>query len=261
MLAIALLVVLFHAACTPAAGPDKPALVAGVAASVQPVVVELAERFEAEHGIPVTIVAGSSGTLAEQLRQGAPLDLIISADRRYTSDLAAGDWLEPGSIAVLARGELVAVTSLDSSPGSVARLLRSDAVRQVALANPDLAPYGDAARRYLQDQGLWAETAERIVYGENVAQAFQFVSSGNAELGFVPRSLLIASDAKGVHPLSPLPPEASTTLEVTAGVSAESDNTDAARRFIRSLGDERTLETWRRFGYASHLGKVDVAER
>ncbi|MDE2836355.1 MAG: molybdate ABC transporter substrate-binding protein [Chloroflexota bacterium] len=259
-MAIALLLVPFQSACTPTAGPGEPALVVGIAASVQPVVVELAARFEAEHGIPVTLVTGSSGTLAEQLRQGAPLDLIISADSRYTSDLAAEALLDPGSITALVRGELVAVTNLDSSAGSVALLLEAAAVRHVALANPDLAPYGDAARRYIQGQGLWEETAGRIVYGENVAQAFQFVATGNAELGFVPRSLLIASDAEGVHELPALPPEASAPLQVTAGVSAGSGSGDAARRFIRSLGDERTLETWRRFGYA-HLGKVDVAER
>lgn len=257
---MALSLVLLATACAPTPGEGEPALLVGVAASIHPVAVELAARFEADHGTPVTLVAGASGTLAEQVRQGAPLDLLISADSRYTSDLAAEGLLDGARIAVLATGELVAITSLDGAPDGVAALLHGSVVRQVALANPDLAPYGDAARRYLQEQGLWEDAAERVVYGENVAQAFQFVASGNAELGFVPRSLVIASGAEGVRALAPLPAETSAGLQVTAGVNRESGLTGAAERFIDSMGDAAAAGTWRRFGYAPHVGKVDGAE-
>ncbi|MCY4582375.1 MAG: molybdate ABC transporter substrate-binding protein [Chloroflexi bacterium] len=239
---------------------NEPVLLAGVATSIRPVVAELAAQFEADHEISVTLVAGASGTLAEQLRQGAPLDLIISADSRYTSTLTDEGLLDPDSLAVLATGELVAITNSDDSADDAPTLLRDSVVQHVALANPDLAPYGYAARRYLQDQRLWEETVERVVYGENVAQAFHFVASGNAELGFVPRSLLVASDARGIRALAPLPPAASAGLQVTVGVSVHSDSTDAAGSFIQSLGDERALETWQRFGYAFHVGKVSGAE-
>ncbi len=232
----------------------------GVAASIQPVAEEVAARFEAEHGTPVTLVTGASGILAEQLRQGAPLDLIVSADSRYTSALAADGSLDPASVVVLANGELVAVTSLDHEADDVASLLRSGAVRQIALANPDIAPYGEAARRYLRDAKLWEQASERVVYGENVAHALQFVASGNAEVGFVPRSLLIASDARSIHPLAPLPPEASAGLQVTAGVSTASDAPDTAERFIASLGDEQAVGTWTRFGYAPQIDKVEGTE-
>ena len=160
---------LLGTACT-STPESEPVLLAGVATSIRPVVAELAARFEADHGISVTLVAGASGTLAEQLRQGAPFDLIVSADSRYTSSLTAEGLLDPDSIAVLATGELVAITNRDDPADDAATLLRDSTVQHVALANPDLAPYGDAARRYLQDQHLWKETAERVVYGENVAQ-------------------------------------------------------------------------------------------
>lgn len=221
---------------------------------------ELAARFEAEHGATVTLVAGASGTLAEQLRQGAPLDLIISADSHYTSVLTADGLLDPASAGVLAWGELVAVTNLDSPADTAASLLRSNAVQHVALANPDLAPYGAAAKQYMEDQGLWEEAAERAVYGENVAQVFQFVASGNAELGFVPRSLLAASNAQGVRALAALPPEASASLQVTAGVSAGSGSAEMAGRFIASMSGPEALESWRRFGYTPHVDKVEGAE-
>lgn len=259
-LSAALLLALVGAAC--ASDPDEstPALLVGVATSAQPVAAELAARFEAEHGTTVTLVAGASGTLAAQLRQGAPLDLIVSADSRYTSALTEDGLLEPASVAVLATGELVAITNLRGSGDTVASLLRGEQVRQVVLANPDLAPYGHAARRYLRDQGLWEEAAERVVYGENVAQAFQFVASGNAELGFVPRSLLIAADARGLRELGPLAPEASDGLQVTAGVRAGTSVADRANAFIGSMSGPQVAEIWQRFGYAPHVGKVDGAE-
>ena len=259
-LAVALLLALISAACAPGEGESQPALLVGVAASVQPVAAELAARFESEHGTAVTLVTGSSGTLAEQLRQGAPLDVLISADSRYTSALATEGSLDPAGVTALATGELVAITGLDDSEEDVSALLRGRAVRQIALANPDLAPYGDAARRYLEDRGLWDGVAERAVYGENVAQAFQFVASGNAELGFVSRSLVIASDARNVRVLAPLPPEASAGLQVTAGISLDSDRAETARLFIASMSDPRALEVWQGFGYTPHIGKVDGAE-
>ncbi len=259
-LTTALLLVLLTVACTPGEGEDPPALLVGVAASIQPAAEEFAARFESKHETSVTLVTGASGTLAEQLRQGAPLDLIISADSRYTSALAADGLLDPASAVVLATGELVAITILDGPADDVALLLRSGAVRQIALANPDIAPYGEAARRYLRDLGVWDEVAERIVYGENVAHAFQFVASGNAEVGFVPRSLVIASDSRGIRALAPLPPESNVGLQVTAGVSSESGAPDTAMRFIASMRDEQAVETWERFGYAPQLDKVGGVE-
>ena len=258
----ALLLVLLAAACVFGQSPDKPApaLLVGVAASIQPVAEEFAARFESEHGTSVTLVTGASGTLAEQLRQGAPLDLIVSADSRYTSALVADGLLDPASATLLATGELVAITNLDHEADDVASLLRSGAVRQIALANPDIAPYGEAAKRYLRDAGLWEESAGRIAYGENVAHAFQFVVSGNAEVGFVPRSLLIASDARGIRGLAPLPPEASAGLQVTAGVSSESGAAEAAERFIASMSDAQAIETWGRFGYVPSIDKVEGTE-
>ena len=260
MLAAALLLILLLVACTPDGDRGEPALLVGVAASVQPVAAELAARFEAEHGTAVTLVAGSSGTMAEQLRRGAPLDVLVSADSRYTTALIAEGLLDPADIALLATGELVAITSLDDPEGGVAALLRGRAVRQVALANPEVAPYGDTARRYLQGRDLWGAVAERVVYGENVAQAFQFVASGNAELGFVSRSLVVASDARNIHVLDPLPPGASAGLQVTAGVSGDSGQAETARRFIASMRDARALQVWQGFGYTPHIGKVDGAE-
>ncbi|MCY4582716.1 MAG: molybdate ABC transporter substrate-binding protein [Chloroflexi bacterium] len=255
-----LLLVLTCVSCTSDPDETEASLLVGVATSVQPAAAEFARRFEAEHGTVVTLVAGASGTLAAQVRQGAPLDLFVSADSRYSSALAQDGLLDPASLEVLATGELVAITNLEGAEDVLEPLLRTGQVRQVALANPDLAPYGHAAVSYLRDRGYWVELADRVAYGENVAQAFQFVASGNAEVGFVPRSLLIASDSRGIRALAPLPPEASSGLQVTVGMNVGSGNPNTVSEFIASMTDPQAADVWRRFGYTPHVAKVDGAE-
>lgn len=258
------------AACASPQAEREPELLVGVAASLRPVAEAFAERFEAERGATVTLVTGSSGALAEQLRQGAPLDLILSADARRVAALAADGLLAPGSVRHMATGELVAVTTLhdadkgandvasllrgaDEEADDVASLLRGGRVRRVALANPELAPYGEAARRYLQDAGLWESAEPLAVYGASVAQALQYAASGTAELGFVARSLLAdgaAANFPGLRALPPLPEDASDELRVAIGVSATSPNAKRAGEFAAFLEDPARAGVWPRFGYA-----------
>ena len=286
------------AACASPQTEREPELLVGVAASLRPVAEAFAERFEAERDATVTLVTGSSGALAEQLRQGAPLDLILSADARRIADLAADGLLAPGSVRHLATGELVAVTTLhdadeeaddvasllrdadeeaddvasllrgadedaddvasllrgaDEDADDVASLLRGGRVRRIALANPELAPYGEAARRYLQDAGLWESAEPLAVYGASVAQALQYAASGAAELGFVARSLLAdgaAANFPGLRALPPLPKDASDELRVALGVSATSPNAKLAGEFAAFLENPARANVWPRFGYA-----------
>lgn len=268
------------AACASPQAEREPELLVGVAASLRPVAEAFAERFEAERGATVTLVTGSSGALAEQLRQGAPLDLILSADARRVAALAADGLLAPGSVRHLATGELVAVTTLHDADeeaddiasllrgenegaddiasllrgaDDVASLLRGGRVRRIALANPELAPYGEAARRYLQDAGLWEIAEPLAVYGASVAQALQYAASGAAELGFVARSLLAdgaAANFPALRALPPLPEDASDGLRVAIGVSATSPNAKRAGEFADFLSDPARADVWPRFGYA-----------
>lgn len=271
------------AACAPPQAEREPEILVGVAASLRPVAEAFAEQFEAERGATVTLVTGSSGALAEQLRQGAPLDLILSADARRVAALAADGLLAPGSVRHLATGELVAVTTLqsanegadvesllrgenegaddvasllrgaDAGADDVETLLRGGRVRRIALANPELAPYGEAARRYLQDAGLWESAEPLAVYGASVAQALQYAASGAAELGFVARSLLAdgaAANFPALRALPPLPENASDGLRVAIGVSATSPNAKRAGEFADFLSDPARADVWPRFGYA-----------
>ncbi|MCC6202147.1 MAG: molybdate ABC transporter substrate-binding protein [Gammaproteobacteria bacterium] len=137
---------------------------------------------QAEHGQLIQ-VAGSSGTLFAQIRQGAPFDVFLSADEIRPQALIDAGLAVAGSRFTYALGALVLwrpnATMLD------AETLRRGDFRRIALANPQLAPYGAAAREVLQRLGLWQTLQPKIVLGENIGQAYALVASGNAELGFV----------------------------------------------------------------------------
>ena len=233
------------AGCAPST--DKPELVVGVAASLRPVIERFADDFESS--VDVTLVSGASGVLATQIRQGAPLDVYISADSSFTAELALEGLLHPTSIARLAHGELLAVTSLSAKNSKVDSLMMGDTVRQIAIANPALAPYGLAALRYIESSAAWPTIQKKIVYGENVAQVMQFVGTGNAELGFVPRSLFLASQYGEIQALDALPAHASVNLVVTAGISVESTQVKMAKDFMNHLQQSIAYTTWERFGY------------
>ncbi len=162
------------------------------APSLKPAVEELAAHFRAEHpGVAVTAVFGASGSLAAQIAHGAPFDVFLSADAELPAALVSKG-LADGPAFTFALGKLVVwvpkTSTLDLEGKGLAALL-DPAVRKIAVANPALAPYGRAAELALERAGLLAALRSRIVTGQNVAQAAQFVESGNAQAGFLPLSL------------------------------------------------------------------------
>ena len=254
--ALAAMAALACAACASPTDADAPPLTIGVAASLRPVAEELAAGFDGE----VVFVAGSSGSLAAQVRQGAPVDALISADARRTAELA-DEGLLAGGAAPLARGELVAVTPLAPSPTlpeGAAGLAASDSVRSVALANPELAPYGAAALRYLRAMEAWDAVSPKAVYGENVAQTLTFAASGNADVAFVPLSLWLAAEHAGLRRLDPLPDGASAELVVTAGVVAGAPGAAEAERFLAYAASDAARAVWERHGFAPPPAPVEA---
>jgi molybdate transport system substrate-binding protein len=162
---------------------------------------ELVGTFRRDRpGTSVRVTYGSSGTLAAQLANGAPFDLFLSADVSYPERLRAEGLVAPGDVFTYAVGRIV-VWVPDRSELDVARLgagaLVAPGVRRIAIANPDHAPYGRAAVAALRSLGLYERVRDRLVHGENVAQAAQFVASGAADVGIIPLSLALAPGAGG----------------------------------------------------------------
>lgn len=156
---------------------------------------EISTLFERETGHKVLISSGSTGKLYAQVTNGAPFDVFLSADAQHPKLLEDDGFAVPGTRFVYAVGRLV-LWSPD--PGRVknggAETLRAKNFHHLAMANPKIAPYGKATLQVLQGLGLWDELSPLIVQGEDIGQTFQFVTTQNAELGFVALSQILASN-------------------------------------------------------------------
>jgi molybdate transport system substrate-binding protein len=149
-----------------------------------------AARFEQQSGHRVTLIPGSTGKHYAQIVNGAPFDAFFAADAERPRRLQAEKRIVPGSRFTYALGKLVLWSPERGRVDSAGRVLQSGSFDHLAIANPELAPYGAAARQVLQALGLWEALSGKLVRGENIGQTFQFVLSGNAQLGFISRSQL-----------------------------------------------------------------------
>ncbi len=212
-----------------AAAPPAPLKVA-LASSLSAPMQELAAAFQARTGRAVTLSPGSSGLLARQIEEGAPFDVFVSADERSVDQLVAAGAALAETRVRYARGTLV-VWWPASSPG-VRTLtdLSGAAVRRVALANPEHAPYGRAAREALRAAGLWDRVAPKAVYAGTVQQAQVFAETGNAEVALVARSL-----AQGRGRFLPVDQRLYPPQEQAAVVCSRSAQREAAAAFLALL--------------------------
>jgi len=183
---------LFIAVCliSDVAFPEE--LLIAVASNFSGPMSELAERFEALTGHEIKVAYGSSGRLFAQISTGAPFQIFLSADQGKPARLVELGLADPASRFTYAIGELVLWSAVRDRKVADSNALLNSGVNRIAIANPRHAPYGVAANEVLDKLGLSATLSGKIVRGENVAQAFQFVESGNAQLGFVARSQVLS---------------------------------------------------------------------
>lgn len=174
--------------------PAQPVRVAA-ASDLKFAMDELAARFRQQSGVTVQVNLGSSGQFAQQIRQGLPVDLYLSADESYVFQLADAG-LTQGQGVVYALGRIAVIVPASSplalAPGLASLRAALPGMRAFAIANPAHAPYGRAAQQALERLGLWPAVRGRLVLGENVAQATQYVTSGAAQAGITALSLALA---------------------------------------------------------------------
>ena len=179
----------------------RPVQVAA-AANLQPVLAELVPIYERQHpgGDRISVTVGSSANLVRQIQQGLPADLFLSADEGYALRLFDAG-LTPDRGAVYATGRLVlmvpAASRLALDPQLAGLSAAWPSITQFAIANPELAPYGQAAMQALQHLGLWPAPKGKIVLGESIAQTTQFISTGAAQAGMTALSLALAPQLAG----------------------------------------------------------------
>jgi molybdate transport system substrate-binding protein len=182
------------------AGGEQPVtLTVSAAADLGPAFREIGSQFEGQTGIKTNFNFGSTGQLAQQIEQGAPVDLFAAADVTRIDTLEAKGRIIPGTKKVYALGRITLWTRADSplQMERVEDLLRPE-VQRIAIANPDHAPYGVAAREALQSAGVWEKIQERLVLAENAQQTLQYAQTGNVDAAIVPLSLSDQGEARWV---------------------------------------------------------------
>lgn len=172
--------------------------VVAAASDLQYALTDVAAAFTRASGRSVKLTFGSSGNFAHQIAQRAPFELFFSADEAYVSDLAArGLTLDAGALYAVGRLALFvpngSPVKADAQLNDVAAALQDGRLKRMAIANPEHAPYGRAARSVLLHRGLWHKAQGRLVLGENISQAAQFAASGSAEAGLLAYSLVVSS--------------------------------------------------------------------
>ena len=219
-----------------------------VASNFRPALAVVAERFQQRSGHEVVLIPGSTGKHYAQILNGAPFDAFFAADAERPQRLEEEGRSVPGSRFTYAVGRLVLWSPDAGLVDADGEVLKSDAFRHLAIANPQLAPYGAAARSVLQALGLWEALTPRLVRGENIAQTFQFVISGNAQLGFVARSQLEAPGQEfGGSSWLP-PPQIYPPIEQQAVLLRDSP---AGRTFMTFMQGEEARAIVRAYGYDS----------
>jgi molybdate transport system substrate-binding protein len=158
---------------------------------------EIAKQFERDRGERVELVFGSSGMLTRQIRDGAPFEAFLAADEEFPRQLTAEGLTRDAGV-VYAIGRLVLFAphgsplTVDERLEGLSRLVKAGGVGRFAIANPDVAPYGVAAREVLQKHGLWDRLRPNIVLGDNLSQTTQFATTGNAVGGLIAYSLVLS---------------------------------------------------------------------
>lgn len=228
--------------------------VVAAAASLRFVLPALAEAYAKAHGVQLRLTYGSSGTLAQQIRNGAPFDLFLSADERYVLDLEKdGTIPDAGALYALGRLAIAAPNGsdlpVDPQLDGLRAELETGGVARFAIANPSHAPYGMRAKEALVHRGLWAALQPVLVFGENVAQAAQFAISGNADGGLIAGSLAVSGPmaARSRHALIPAEWHAPLAHRMALTHGAQ----EAARGFYAFLQSQEGLAILTAHGFGA----------
>lgn len=182
------------ASCGPT-GPKSHKVTVATAANMQFAMRELIQVFTDSTGIPCDMSVGSSGKLTAQIKAGAPFDIFVSADTLYANEIYASKRAE-GPPRIYAYGQLVLWQMADSPVPALGRL-SLEGTRHIAMANPNIAPYGKAAKEVMQHLGIYDQVESKLVFGESIAQTNQFILSQAADMGFTARAVVLSPTMQG----------------------------------------------------------------
>ncbi|HEU4508897.1 MAG TPA: molybdate ABC transporter substrate-binding protein [Pyrinomonadaceae bacterium] len=245
--ALLLTLVCAATACKDRPSSSAPEITVAAASDLTPAFEELGREFQSTHKTKVVFVFGSTGMLTRQIENGAPMDLFAAANVSFVEQLEQKGLIVPGTKAIYARGRITLWTPLDSNLRleSIADLARPEVTR-IAIANPDHAPYGMAAKEALETAGIWDRVKTKLVYGDNIRQTLQFAQTGNVEVAIMALSLSIQS--KGRWTL--IPEEMHKPLDQGLAVIKSTKNESDARAFAAFVGSPQGRAIMQKYGFS-----------
>jgi len=229
---------------TPAQAVREPVRVAA-ASDLARAFDELGHDFERATGQAVAFTFGSTGLLARQLREGAPFDVFAAASASFVDDVVQAGACDGTTRAAYGRGRLALWSPNDTAPASLAAL-GDPTYRRIAIANPEHAPYGKAAREALRAAGVWDAIEPRIVYGENVRQTLQLAQTGNVEAALVALSLVIDDRSRRFLPIDE---QLHAPIDQALVACTHGKQSEGGRRFAAYVGSPAGRAVMRRYGF------------
>lgn len=235
-------------------GDDKASkeITVAAAADLSAAFKEIAANYEKQTGVQVKLSFAASGALTQQIQNGAPFDVFFSADMEYPRQLIAAGHADVSSLYRYAVGTLVlwvpSASALDPGNQGI-KVLQDSSVKKIAIANPQHAPYGRAAVAALQHFGVFEQVQDRLVMGENVSQAAQFVESGNAQAGFIALAHAVPLAMRGEGKFWKVPGEAYPALDQGVVVISHSPHKREAAAFVDYIKTKEAVDVLRRYGF------------
>jgi molybdate transport system substrate-binding protein len=234
---------------------QQPELKIAAAADLKFAMTDLAAAYEKQSGVKLNLTFGASGNFYAQIQNGAPFDIFFSADSDYPRKLNEAGLVLANSADTYAIGKLVvwspASEKIDPSKSNWQSLL-DPSVKKIAIANPDHAPYGRAALEALKNSGLYEKIKDKLVFGDNIAQTAQFVQSGNAQIGILAESLILAPSFGPGHSWK-IPPEQYPPLIQSVVALKSSAHKDAALAFLAWIKTPPALAIFGKYGFIKSL--------
>jgi molybdate transport system substrate-binding protein len=233
------------------AGAQNRELRIAAAADLKFAMDELAERYEKQAAAKINVTYGSSGNFFSQIQNGAPFDLFFSADVEYPRKLEASGLAEPETLYEYTVGRIViwmpAKANIDLAKLGWKALLLGE-IQKIAIANPEHAPYGRAAVAALQNARIYEQVCGKLVYGENISQAAQFVQSGNAQAGIVALSLAVSPPMKDGKRWE-IPADAYPPIVQGAVILKNARHQEVARAFMAFVKSDAGQKILERYGF------------
>lgn len=244
-LALAFVSCNYHSTSNQQTTPEE--LVVAAAANLTEAFAEIGPRFTSQTGIRVVFSFGATAELAKQIENGAPFDVFAAADTEHIDSLEHAGLLTPGTRAIYARGRLV----LWLPAGSALKIGRIEDITakqfdRIAIAKPDVAPYGKAAVESLKQLGIWTQIEPRVIYAQNVSQARQYAATGNAEVAFIPLALVKTGDGSYLEVKETLHEPINQALAVIKSSAKQ----EAARQFVSFVLSPEGQQLLRAKGYS-----------